>query len=117
MLTNHVIMPYDIYVPKTLIVKKVFKRRTAKNGGTEYLVQLKLQYVILQLKYFDDSTWEPTQNAIASFEEELRIKVKSLKFSSEDSRPELISQKVIQSQTLTFRWLVQIFKTELGLYR
>ena len=72
---------------------------------------------ILQLKYFDDSTWEPTQNAIASFEEELRIKVKSLKFSSEDSRPELISQKVIQSQTLTFRWLVQIFKTELGLYR
>ena len=108
MLTNHVIMPYDIYVPKTLIVKKVFKRRTAKNGGTEYLVQL---------KYFDDSTWEPTQNAIASFEEELRIKVKSLKFSSEDSRPELISQKVIQSQTLTFRWLVQIFKTELGLYR
>ena len=45
MLTNHVIMPYDIYVPKTLIVKKVFKRRTAKNGGTEYLVQL---------KYFDD---------------------------------------------------------------
>lgn len=89
-------------------MKKVFKRRTAKNGGTEYLVQL---------KYFDDSTWEPTQNAIASFEEELRIKVKSLKFSSEDSRPELISQKVIQSQTLTFRWLVQIFKTELGLYR
>ena len=89
-------------------MKKVFKRRTAKNGGTEYLVQL---------KYFDDSTLEPTQNAIASFEEELRIKVKSLKFSSEDSRPELISQKVIQSQTLTFRWLVQIFKTELGLYR
>ena len=86
-------MPYDIYVPKTLIVKKVFKRRTAKNGGTDYLVQL---------KYFDDSTWEPTQNAIASFEEELRIKVKSLKFSSEDSRPELISQKVIQCQTLTF---------------
>ena len=34
-------LPYDIYIPKTLIVEKVLKRRTAKIEGTEYLAQWK----------------------------------------------------------------------------
>ena len=55
-------------------------------------------------KYFstEDATCEPTQNFIELFKEELRIKVNSPKFNSEDSRTELKLhlQKVIHRHTL-----------------
>ena len=58
-------------MPFPLIVEKVLKRQTTKNGGDEYLVQWKDFSV-------EDATWEPKKTVIASFEEEHRIKVESL---------------------------------------
>ena len=76
-------------MPFPLIVEKVLKRQTAKNGGDEYLVQWKDNNV-------ENATWEPKKTVIASFEEEHRIKVESLDSMSisEYSGPE----KVIKTE-------------------
>ena len=74
-------------MPFPLIVEKVLKRQTAKNGGDEYLVQWKDNN-------FENATWEPKENVIASFEEEHRIKVESLDSMSisEYSGPEKVNK-------------------------
>ena len=74
-------------MPFPLIVEKVLKRQTTKNGGDEYLVQWKDCSV-------EDATWEPKKTVIASFEEEHRIKVESLDSMSisEYSGPEKVNK-------------------------
>ena len=81
-------------MPFPLIVEKVLKRQTTKNGGDEYLVQWKDYNV-------ENATWEPKENVIALFEEEHRIKVHSLDSMSSSgySVPELKAEKVIGWQT------------------
>ena len=87
-------------------LEKVLKKRTAKNGCSEYLIKLKDFSV-------QEATWEPKENVIALFEQSLESMVSSeysepvekvarqekSGLNPNNSGPEVIIEKVINRKS------------------